>query len=185
MRSRLSQQHWGRHDVLGLRPAGLQEEGVLPSLRGKGKGGGSMTEGRHVLGHIVLESWEALAKGGQETALMPTPEIIQRATRDIKLLVGLLDADVGMMADMGRAYGLSADRGLDWPPALDSKGSTSIWPAEPFQTLGAFAKWVMAHFGIPVSTILKETGKRAAAQLTIAEAKSAVERILAARAAKA
>lgn len=156
-----------------------------------------MTEGRHVLGHAVLESWEALARAGSETAPMDTPEIIQRATRDIKLLAACLDASVAMMSDMVNAYGVNVDRGGEMPvgvgtrgasadeqPASTGKGITVIWPADEFKNLGALATWVKehSHLAIPMSRIIREAGHSSAAELTIAEAKVAVERILARKA---
>ena len=151
-----------------------------------------MGEGRHVLGHAVLESWQALAKAGNDTTVMGTPKVIRQAVRDIKLLAELLDADVGMMSDMVNAYGVNVDRSADIPvgvaprgasvdeqPAFSGKGITITWPAKEFKNLGELARWVQAQeMAIPMSAILRESGKPTAAKITITEAKAAVERIL-------
>ena len=48
-----------------------------------------MPDGYHVIGHYLLEYWTARAEHDENAT-------VQRAARDIKLLAGLLDAEVGL-----------------------------------------------------------------------------------------
>jgi len=152
-----------------------------------------MTEGYHVLAHSILESWQALDKAGKETIIMETPDMVQRATRDIKLLVGLLDADVGIMSDMVSAYGVNVHRGDEGSPAEQAASQSQAppaevgghpqkspiaWPEKEIGNLVALGQWAQRNHGISMTLIMKEARKKALKELTIPEAKAAIQMIV-------
>ncbi len=65
---------------------------------------GEYEDGYHVIGHNILAFWEEQSPGHHW---------IDRATRDIKLLVGFLDAEVGIKAQMMEALIAQGKEGND------------------------------------------------------------------------